>query len=323
MRETNRLVSLVLAAFWAPATLAGLAPARADRPKADARPQTRPATPPGGEYLGHKLDPFYTKHVSADGLLISASDKVPDYALKEAAYLIRSLLAKRPDVRKALIRAKVRVGVMAYNEMTTDIPEHSKLSPWYDMRARGLGNNPVTCGEENLLAYRGDPYRGENIFIHEFAHIVHGRGLAAVDPTFNKRLLALYEKAKHSGRFRGYGLVGEGEFWAEGVQSWFNCNRGGGLEIRKPDGKRLAVINTRKQLRAHLPEFAKLLATSFGNTSWTYVPVLQRLSQPHLKGYDPAKAPVFRWPRKVLEAVKKIRAEKARRKKAAKAGKKK
>jgi len=244
------------------------------------------------------LDPFYKKHVTAGGLLISSSEKVSTRALEEAAHLVRRLLANRGDVLKALVRGKVRVGVMAYNEMTTDIPECRGLSPWWDKRARGLGGNPVTCGEENLLAFRGDPYKGENIFIHEFAHIIHGRGLRAIDKTFEPRLRALYDKAKKTGRFRGYGMVNMGEFWAEGVQSWFNCNRAGGLEVLRPDGKRLSLINTREQVKRHLPEYAKFLDESFGRNAWTYVPVRKRLHQPHLKGYDPSKAPIFKWPKR-------------------------
>ena len=261
------------------------------------------------------LDPFYTKHVTAGGLLISSSEKVSTRALEEAAHLVRKLLAKRPDVLDALVRGKVRVGVMAYNEMTTDIPECRRMSPWWDKRARGLGGNPVTCGEENLLAFRGDPYQGENIFIHEFAHIIDGSGFRAIDKTFEPRLRALYEKAKKGGHFRGYGMVSMGEFWAEGVQSWFNCNRAGGLEVVKPDGKRRRLINTREEMTKHLPEYAKFLDASFGHSTWSYVPVLKRLHQPHLKGYDPAQAPVFKWPKKVIEAFNRIEAEKARKRK--------
>ena len=256
--------------------------------------------------------------MTAGGLLISSSEKVSARALEEAAHLVRKLLAKRPDVLDALVRGKVRVGVMAYNEMTTDIPECRRMSPWWDKRARGLGGNPVTCGEENLLAYRGDPYKGENIFIHEFAHIIHGRGLRAIDKTFEPRLRALYEKAKKAGRFGGYGMVSFGEFWAEGVQSWFNCNRAGGLEVLKPDGKRLSLINTRQEVKEHLPEYAEFLDESFGRNAWTYVPVPKRLDQPHLKGYDPSQAPVFKWPQKVIEAFNRIEAEKASKRKRAK-----
>ena len=262
------------------------------------------AVPPTAEYLFGRLDPFYKKHVSAGGLLIASSEKVSDHALAEAAYLIRSMLAGRDDILAALIRNRVYVGVMAYDQMTTDTPEHSKLSAWMDKRARGLGGNPVTCGEENLLGFKGDPYRGESILIHEFSHIVHGRGIGAIDKTFDTRLKALYGRVKKSGRFRAYGMTNRAEFWAEGAQSWFNCNRRGGLAVARPDGKGLLQINTRDELKKHMPEFARLLAEVFRGNKWTWTPVGKRLDQPHLKGYDPAKAPVFKWPKRALKATK-------------------
>ena len=123
---------------------------------------------------------------------------------------------------------------------------------------------------------------------------VHGCGLNAIDKTFNTRLRALYGQAKKSGRFRAYGMSNHREFWAEGAQSWFNCNRNGGLAVARPDGKGLLQINTRDELKKHMPEFARLLAEVFRGNKWTWTPVGKRLDQPHLKGYDPAKAPVFK-----------------------------
>jgi len=268
------------------------------------------------EALRRKLDPFYKKRVTAGGLLIVSSEKVSDYALKEVAYLVEKMLATRPDVLADLVGRNVYITVMAYNEMTTDMPETRRMSPWWDKRARGLGGNPVTCAEENVLSFRGDPYKGESIFLHEFAHGVHG-ALARVDKTFTERLKALYNEAKETGRFRGYGLTSFGEFFAEGVQSWLNCNRAGGLEVLDGKGKLLCRIHTRKQVREHMPELAAFLDEIFRKSAWTYVPVLQRLGQPHLKGYDPAKAPTFVWPQKVLEAFKRIEAERAQKRREA------
>ena len=271
-------------------------------------PATRPAP---AEALRKRLDPFYKKHVTAGGLLIVSSEKVSDYALKEAAYLVRQMLATRPDVLADLVGRGVYITVMAYTEMTTDMPETRGLSPWYDKRARGLGGNPVSCAEENLLSFRGDPYRGESIFLHEFAHGVHG-GLARLDKTWEPRLKALLAKARKSGRYRGYGMKSFGEFFAEGAQSWLNCNRAGGLEALDEKGKLVCVINTREQLRKHMPDLAAFLDESFRKSTWTFAPVLHRLDQPHLKGYDPAKAPTFVWPKKVLETARRIEAENAR-----------
>jgi len=274
-----------------------------------------PAEPTrGAEALLKTLDPFYKQHVVVEGLLIVSSEKVRKQALNEVAYLVRQMLARRPDALKALAEQKAYVGVMAYTEMTTAIPECRGMGPWWDKRARGLGGNPVTCAEENLLAFPGDPYQGENIFIHEFGHIVD-RTFARLDETFRPRLKALYQEAKETRRFRGYGMGSVGEFWAEGVQSWFNCNRRGGLEALGPAGKHLCHINTRDQMTRYLPALAKFIDEAFRHNPWVYVPVLKRLDQPHLKGYDPAKAPTFRWPAKVIEAFNRIEAEKARKRK--------
>jgi hypothetical protein len=133
-----------------------------------------------------KLDAIYTKYVSANGYPIVASAKVNDYALKEAAYLVNMMLARRPDVRDAMIGSGSRLIVMAHDEFTTDVPEHAQLRPkdFWDARARGLGGSqtdPVcSCGEENLLCFEGDPYSTENILIprvrpqHSLAR--HGAG---------------------------------------------------------------------------------------------------------------------------------------------------
>jgi len=266
----------------------------------------------GAEALLKTLDPFYKQHVVAEGLPIVSSEKVSEYALREAAYLVQRMLANRPDVLGQLVEThKMYVCVMAYNEMQPDLPECRGMSLWWAKRARGLGSRPVSCGEENLLCFEGDPYQGENIFIHEFAHSLHG-AFGGLDDRFDTRLRTLQKKAKETGRFRGYGMGTFGEFWAEGVQSWFNCNRDGGLEALGPEGQHLCHINTREQLKEHLPMLAELLDEAFRQNKWVYVPVLKRLDQPHLRGYDPAKAPAFRWPPEVIEAYNRIEAEEAK-----------
>jgi len=45
-----------------------------------------------------KLDPFYKKYTHAGGYPIVASARVNDFALKEAAFLVDLMLARRPDV---------------------------------------------------------------------------------------------------------------------------------------------------------------------------------------------------------------------------------
>ncbi|HEX8201459.1 MAG TPA: hypothetical protein VF590_13320 [Isosphaeraceae bacterium] len=58
---------------------------------------------------GWDLDPFYKKHATARGLPVLDSEGVSDFALKEAAYLIDRMLARRPDLLGTLAQDKVRV----------------------------------------------------------------------------------------------------------------------------------------------------------------------------------------------------------------------
>ena len=257
--------------------------------------------PPPAELM---LPPFFKKHVSATGYPIISSDKVNDYALKEAAYLVNMMLAQRPDVREAMIANGSRMIVMAYNEFTTDIPQHSKLKPkdYWDKRARGLGGNvgdPVcSCAEENVLAFEGDPYRSENILIHEFAHNIHLLGLLSIDETFDTRLKAAYERAMSQGLWKTkYASVNSREYWAEGVQSWFNNNR-------EPDHDHNHV-NTRKELRDYDPALANLCQEVFGDTELVYTKPTTRLTG-HMLGYDPAKSPTFTWPERLKKAGKMV-----------------
>jgi hypothetical protein len=251
-----------------------------------------------------KLPAFYKKYISANGYPIVSSEKVNDYALKEAAYLANLLLDKRPDVREAMIKSGSHLIIMAHNEYTTDMPEHSHLKPkdYWDARARGLGGSktdPVcSCGEENLLAFDGDPYSTENILIHEFAHNIHLRGLVNVDATFDDRVKAAYDAAMKNGLWKGkYASVNHHEYFAEGVQSWFDNNRENDHDHNH--------VNTRAELLEYDPGLAALCKEVFGETELRYTKPQTRLTG-HLVGYDPSKAPRFIWPERLQEMKKSI-----------------
>ena len=270
---------------------------------AEAPPELPAVTAPPKE-LG--FDPFYTKYLSAHGLPVVGSSKVSDYALREAAYLADQMLAHRPEVRDAMIRNKVRLAVMAYSERTTDIPEHRDLQPklYWNIRARGLGASrerpAVSCAEENLLNYQGDPYSTENIMIHEFAHAIHSMGLRTVNPTFQPRLRKVYDEAKAKGLWKNtYAISNISEYWAEGVQSWFDTNR--------QNDSAHNHVDTRAELKTYDPALAKLIEEVFGDGPWRYVRPDKRteLAESHLAGYEPGKGPRFQWEPELLEARRK------------------
>jgi len=253
-----------------------------------------PITAPPSEM---KLPAFYAKYISANGYPIVSSSKVSDYALKEAAYIVNCLLAFRPDIRKAMVESGSRLVVMSSTEFTTDIPEYSSFKPkdYWNRRARGLGGSETdplcSCAEENLLAFEGDPYSTENILIHEFAHNIHLRGMLKIDPTFDTRLKAAYASAIKRGLWKKkYAATNHCEYFAEGVQSWFDNNR-------EPDHDHNHV-NTRNELLEYDPDLAALCSEVFGDTKFKYTNPTTRLEK-HLEGYIPEDAPKFKWPEKL------------------------
>ena len=217
-----------------------------------------------------KLAPFYKKHLDYHGFPIVSSEKVSDAGLLEARYLIGKMLADREDIVTALIKNKVRFAVMAPSEMTTDIPEHSNLTPkqYWDKRARGLGATrqrpAVSCGEENLLNLKGDRYFNENILIHEFAHAIHEMVLNSIDRRFDPRLRAAYARAMETGLWvKTYAATNHMEYWAEGVQSYFDCNA--------PPGGVHNDINTREKLAKYDPDLFGLIDDVFRMSKYRYV----------------------------------------------------
>lgn len=217
-----------------------------------------------------KLDKFYKKYLLVNGIPLISSWRVPDSCYYAAEITVKGMTEALPaNVMKSLTDHCVRIGIMARYEGTTDIPEHAELakdtSMNWDLRARGLGGDlqmPFsTCAEENILAYQIDKYHAEDILIHEFAHTIHNVGISPVNPDFNKELQACLDAAVAAGKWKNvYAATNIEEYFAEGVQDWFNVN----AEIKNQagDGKHNRV-NTREELEHYDPGLYKLLARYF------------------------------------------------------------
>lgn len=111
-----------------------------------------------------------------------------------SAHLVDRMLAKRPDVRTAMIRSGPRLGILVHDRFTTDLTEWAHRTPKdvRDARARGMGGSATdpfgSCAEENGLGYPRDPDATESLVLHEFAHTLHRRGLLNVHPASDRRL---------------------------------------------------------------------------------------------------------------------------------------
>lgn len=221
------------------------------------------------------LDSFYKKCLVVRGLPIVSSSLVSDKGLNEAASIVDMMLTKRPEMAKEMLNLKLRIAVMAHTEQTLDVPEHSDLQKAFpatdwNKRARGLGATKerpaVSCGEENLLGLPGDRYKGESILIHEFGHTVLNFGMESVDKGFRQRLQAAYDAAKKTGVWKNtYAISNLDEYWAEGVQSWFECNQKGPVD---GNGVHNEIWN-RAELAKKDPGLTKLLSEVFvDNWKW-------------------------------------------------------
>jgi hypothetical protein len=104
-----------------------------------------------------------------------------------------------------------------------------------------------------------DRWRGENICVHEYAHTILEWGVRRADPGFRPRVEAAYQAALATGNFANtYAESSVGEFWAEGVQDWYNSN----LQSIPANGVHNSV-NTREELRVASPELYQLVSEVF------------------------------------------------------------
>lgn len=219
---------------------------------------------------GKNIPSFYQKYIETEGLYVTSSGKVSDEALLKACDIISLMLAKRPDVKAHMVKKGCHVMVIGKDEETCDLPEFAHICncedsiKYWNWRARGFGGAPEdefssSCGEENLLALPQDKYVGENILIHEFAHLIHTVGIVGVDPDFNERLEALRQNAIRKGLWeKTYAVSNKEEYFAECVQSFFNCNR-----YAEPANGVHNWVNRRTKLKTYDPDMYRLLQEYF------------------------------------------------------------
>jgi hypothetical protein len=214
--------------------------------------------------------PFYKKFCNAGGIPIISSGEVGDLALQQAYYILMNMLAPIPEVNLELVSNGAYFAVIGRDEQQTTLPEYAHMdSVYWDKRARGLGGSigmPITsAAEEDLLCLRNDRYFGESIAVHEFAHTISLMGLGErFDPLFSE-FAAIYDAALMEGLWEDtYAGSNIQEYWAEGVQTYFNANNqsilGDGVHNH---------VNTREELAEYDPALFKFISDFFNGFEWT------------------------------------------------------
>jgi len=214
---------------------------------------------------------FYKKCAYFRGLAIIGSEKVDDKAFHHIIKTFANMLANVPEsTTDELIKAGSHYSIIASVEGQTDLPEywHMKNDPKTDWnkRARGLGGRITSGGEENILEYPTDRYKGECIYIHEFAHTLSNYAFNKADPKFEADWTDTYKKAIEEGLWKNtYGASNRDEYWAEGVQMYFDCAR----RASPANGVHNEVCN-RAQLEKYDPRLFALIDREYGHNPWRY-----------------------------------------------------
>ena len=125
--------------------------------------------------------------------------------MRRACYVLRFLLADRQEFRDKFYKMYGRVGIMATDEVITDIPEYSVFLPEVYKGTRGLGAITIapvsTAAQENLLCYRNDSFVDEDVMLREMAQGIFHLAAKELHPQLEFELEDMYEQAIASGKW--------------------------------------------------------------------------------------------------------------------------
>jgi len=171
------------------------------------------------------------------------------------------------------------------NRLTETFKEAKSKGLWNDGLAaqrfrRVKGDDPVSLLDALIKAFPKQSPALLRSCLNGGDITVNGKPAdAEVKVTGKDSVLIVFggEKECYAGKNRA-------EYFAEGVQAWFNTNR-----TMDHDHNH---IHTRDQLKGYDIGLAKLCEDILGDTEWRFVSPRLRAGRDHLEGYDPDKSPV-------------------------------
>jgi len=225
---------------------------------------------------------FYSKYIDVKGLPVAAAAEVSDLALQRTYEIVTHMLAGRTDILKAMVDRGMYLVIIGKDQVYTDLPENrnARNPDYLNERVRGTGGLPTSFGEENLLSLPIDRYDDESIAVHEFCHTIDST-LRRMDPTWRARKEAVYKNAVNKGLYKDtYAIGNSGEYWAEIVQAYFDCNR--------VNNWNHGPIGRREQLKMYDPEGYELVRSTLNlepDQDWRYgwLQTLPRVEMPPAK----------------------------------------
>jgi hypothetical protein len=158
---------------------------------------------------------------------------------------------------------------------------------WNDGRAaqrfrRVVGDQPVSLFNVLVKAFPDQPAALLKKCLNEGDILVNGKPTTSrVKVTGKDKVLIVFGGEKNC-----YASKNRAEYFAEGVQCWYDTNR-----TMDHDHNH---IHTREQLKKYDPGLAKLCYDILGDNEWRFISPRERAGQAHLKDYNPEKSPVVK-----------------------------
>ena len=157
-------------------------------------------------------------------------------------------------------------------------------SIWNDGKAaqrfrRVKGNEPVSLLDSLMKSF---PDQSRDLLVKCLDGgdiLVNGKPTnAKIKVTSKDDVLIIFGGSKQC-----YASRNHAEYWAEGVQCWYDTNR-----TMDHDHNH---IHTREGIKGYDPGLAKVCEEVLGNDPWRFISPRKRAGKGHLKGFDPANAP--------------------------------
>jgi len=157
-------------------------------------------------------------------------------------------------------------------------------SIWNDGKAaqrfrRVKGNEPVSLLDSLIQSFPDQPRDLLVKCLDGGDILVNGKPTnAKIKVTSKDDVLIVFGGSKQC-----YASRNHAEYWAEGVQCWYNTNR-----TMDHDHNH---IHTRVGIKGYDPGLAKVCEEVLGNNPWRFISPRKRAGKGHLKNFDPANAP--------------------------------
>ena len=157
-------------------------------------------------------------------------------------------------------------------------------SIWNDGKAaqrfrRVKGNEPVSLLDSLIQSFPDQPRDLLVKCLDGGDILVNGKPTnAKIKVTSKDDVLIVFGGSKQC-----YASRNHAEYWAEGVQCWYNTNR-----TMDHDHNH---IHTRVGIKGYDPGLAKVCEEVLGNNPWRFISPRERAGKGHLKNFDPANAP--------------------------------